>query len=766
MDLFDVHDNNSREPLASRMRPRNLDEYIGQDHIVGKGRLLRRAIAADQLTSVIFYGPPGTGKTTLARVIANHTKSLFVTLNAVLTGVQNIRDAIKTANEQNKLYNKRTILFVDEVHRWNKSQQDALLPWVENGTIILVGATTENPFFEVNKALVSRSRVFQLKPLTNDDLFKAARNALNDKERGYGNKNVKFEEGALEHLVNTANGDCRSLLNALELAVETTEPVNSTVFISCKTAEESIQKKVVLYDRDGDYHYDIISAFIKSLRGRDPDAAMYWMARMISAGEDPHFIFRRMLISACEDTGLADPQALGIVENCAAAYDRIGMPEGRFMLTQAALYLATAPKSNSTLCYFDAAKAVKTENSEVPNHLKDKSRDSEQLGHGKGYMYPHAYKDHWVAQQYLPEGMNGRVFYNPSDQGYEAKIQESVLSRRELQIAALLESTPEESDKSKLQTISIPDAIEFHVSSTSPNWDNTFQKQTESQRTDTLLQIRDTCLDLADLQKSDRTLVLHADDGLFLWTVWRKCCDGATVGVCNSTKGFKTLNQYASTLDNFDIPFIVNETSPVQSLSQILQNIPLLSEIQFDKVLCRNPIIVEEDINKFAKKIQSLYDSHLLTDESHFVIAQDIPQYTQRLSALIDKTDFLQEDRQFDKTTLRAITEIENKFYTNVENPRFNWNEQNLEKIIKEQIGDADKSIQTTKLQIEKDRILYADEINRWLSSKSPYGKYLLDNLGEKVLSSLKKRLLQKAKNSTFKWKTTTAIVSTKRKTH
>lgn len=333
-----------REPLAARMRPRNLDEYIGQDHIVGKGRLLRRAIAADQLTSVIFYGPPGSGKTTLARVIANHTKSNFITLNAVLTGVADIRESIKNAEDYFNLYSRRTILFVDEVHRWNKSQQDALLPWVENGTIILIGATTENPFFEVNKALVSRSRVFQLKPLTYNDLMNAAQMAIEDKERGYGRWHIEFEEGALEHLVETANGDARSLLNALELAVETTPekwdpeaqvPVpayGSTIYVSKEAAEESIQKKVVLYDRDGDYHYDIISAFIKSLRGRDPDAACYWLARMVSAGEDPHFIFRRMLISACEDTGLADPNAISVVESCARAFDRVGLPEDDIFL--------------------------------------------------------------------------------------------------------------------------------------------------------------------------------------------------------------------------------------------------------------------------------------------------------------------------------------------------------------------------------------------------------------------------------------------------
>src|SRR5574344_2501399 len=401
----------SREPLASRMRPRNLNEYIGQDHIVGKGRLLRRAIAADQLTSVIFYGPPGTGKTTLARVIANHTKSNFLTLNAVLTGVANIRDAISKAEEKKNLYGRKTILFVDEVHRWNKSQQDALLPWVENGTIILIGATTENPFFEVNKALVSRSRVFQLKKLTDDNLKEIAIQAIKDEERGYGKYKVEFEEGALEHLINVSGGDARSLLNALELAVETTPDhyppaPGSRIYITKETAEESIQQKAVLYDKEGDYHFDVISAFIKSLRGSDPDASLYWLAKMVAAGEDPRFIFRRMMISACEDVGLADPNAIVVVEADAAAFDRIGLPEGRFHLAHAALYLATCPKSNSTLGFFDALSDVEKEkDNEVPNHLKDVSRDSEGFGHGEGYMYPHAYKDHWVAQQYLPSAL-------------------------------------------------------------------------------------------------------------------------------------------------------------------------------------------------------------------------------------------------------------------------------------------------------------------------------------------------------------------------
>ncbi|MDC7219571.1 MAG: AAA family ATPase [Spirochaetales bacterium] len=448
MDLFQKQGESTGEPLAARMRPRNLTEYIGQDHIMGEGRLLRRAIQADQLSSLIFYGPPGTGKTTLARVIANSTKSYFISLNAVLSGVKELRASIDDAREKRDLYERRTILFVDEVHRWNKSQQDALLPWVENGTIILIGATTENPYFEVNSALVSRSRVFQLKELGDEDLRAIAAQALNDKARGYGQWKVSLSPEGLDHLISVASGDARSLLNALQLAVETTPaqfppPPGSEIAVDLATCEESIQKKVVLYDKEGDYHFDTISAFIKSIRGSDPDAALYWMARMIRAGEDPRFIIRRMLISASEDIGMADPQALGVVSAAAAAFDRVGLPEGQFHLTQAALYLATAPKSNSSLAYFDAVRAVDKEQAEVPNHLKDPGRDKHAFGHGEGYNYPHAYRDHWVAQQYLPSTLKGRLFYQPSSQGFEGKIQEDVLRRREAQLAVMLDETPE-----------------------------------------------------------------------------------------------------------------------------------------------------------------------------------------------------------------------------------------------------------------------------------------------------------------------------------
>ena len=338
MDLFE-HGRQAQiereAPLAARMRPRTMDEFVGQEHVVGPGRLLRRAIQADQISSLIFYGPPGTGKTTLARIIANTTNSRFVTLNAVLAGVANLREVVAEAREQRTLYNNRTILFVDEVHRWNKAQQDAMLPWVENGTVIMIGATTENPWFSVNSALLSRSRVFQLVPLTEADLRQVALAALADPERGYGGRNVQVTAEALDHLVHVSGGDARSLLNALELAVETTSPAaDGSIVVDTGVAEESIQQRAVLYDREGDYHFDIISAFIKSLRGSDPDAALYWLARMVHAGEDPRFLFRRMLISASEDIGLADPNALVVVQAAAAAFERVGLPEGQFHLAR------------------------------------------------------------------------------------------------------------------------------------------------------------------------------------------------------------------------------------------------------------------------------------------------------------------------------------------------------------------------------------------------------------------------------------------------
>lgn len=439
-------------PLAARMRPRTFDDFIGQEHIIGEGKLLRRAIQADRLfSSILFTGPPGTGKTTLAQLIALHTKAHFETISAVLAGVAELRRVIHEAEERRKLYQQRTILFIDEVHRWNKAQQDALLPHVESGMLTLIGATTENPYFDVIPALVSRSRVFQLKPLEEDHLNKILDRALFNPDYGYGNRSIILDEDARVHLINTCGGDARNLLNALELAIETTTPDKSkNIHITLDVAQESIQKRAVLYDKSGDVHYDTISAFIKSIRGSDPDAALYWLAKMLSAGEDPRFILRRLIILAGEDIGLADPQALVVATSAADAYEYVGLPEGIFPIVEATLYLSTAPKSNSVMAYFEIVKQMEAEGmGQVPIHLMDSSRDAKGFGHGKGYLYPHSFEGHFVAQQYLPDHLVGKQFYKPSAQGFEAKIKEYINQLREKQKEGLKKKSSTENSKTK-----------------------------------------------------------------------------------------------------------------------------------------------------------------------------------------------------------------------------------------------------------------------------------------------------------------------------
>ncbi len=443
MDLFDHALQNrmrTEAPLAARMRPRTLDEFVGQEEIVGPGKLLRRAIEADRLfSSIILWGPPGTGKTTLAMVIANLTKSDFQILSAVLAGKAELKEVIEQALERRRLYQKRTILFVDEVHRWNKAQQDALLPHVENGAITLIGATTENPYFEVIGALVSRSRVFQLRPLEDADVRRILQTALTDGERGYGQRNVRLDEDAILHLIHVAGGDARNALNALELAVESTPPdEQGSVHVTLEVAQESIQRRAVLYDKDGDAHYDTISAFIKSVRGSDPDAALYWLAKMLYAGEDPRFILRRLLILAGEDIGLADPLGLVVANAAAQAFDYVGLPEGIYPMVEATLYLSTAPKSNTATAYFKAFQLIEQEGiTSVPQHLQDANRDAVALGHGKGYQYPHMAPEHFLPQQYLPRPLLGTYFYQPSTQGYESQVVERLARWREAQRQAL-----------------------------------------------------------------------------------------------------------------------------------------------------------------------------------------------------------------------------------------------------------------------------------------------------------------------------------------
>lgn len=617
MDLFEsasIEALKANAPLADRMRPRTLSDYIGQSSIVGKGRLLRRAIEADQLSSLIFYGPPGTGKTTLAKIIANSTKAHFITLNAVLSGVKDIRDSIAQAKDTFKLYGKRTILFIDEVHRFNKSQQDALLPHVENGVIILIGATTENPYFEVNKALVSRSRIFQLQKLTQDELGDVVQSVLSDPIRGYGKLQIEIEVSAHEHLTTTANGDARTLLNALELAVTTTAPDKSgKILLTLEIIEESIQKRAVLYDKDGDAHYDIISAFIKSIRGSDPDAALYWLAKMIYAGEDPRFIFRRMIILASEDIGLADPNALQVVMSASQAYDYIGMPEGRFPLSQACLYLATAPKSNTTLSLFDALRSVEQSlKDEVPNHLKDSSRDREGFGHGEGYLYPHAYRDHWVEQQYLPDEFQGKVFYKPTSEGYEANIKTTVEQRREAQLESML-------NYSERETF-------LWVGGSNGDW----EKRTWEGEGEYLLELRKLLLEYAGIADGDLVLDLNGGTGFITSELKRMNTYGGVVSLVHSKADLEILTNLFSEFEEVERPVFI--TAYEKSSEELYA---ALDQYQFTHIVGRN---VSSTIQSLKEFIRGQVTGGAILTVSEFASGEG-----SMLSDFVDSSEPLQE---------------------------------------------------------------------------------------------------------------------------
>jgi putative ATPase len=739
------------------MRPRTLDDVIGQDHIVGPGRLLRRAIQADRLSSVIFYGPPGTGKTSLARVIANTTRSTFESLNAVLTGIKDIREVIDRSDERRRLYGKRTILFVDEVHRWNKAQQDALLPWVENGTVILIGATTENPFFEVNRALVSRSRIFQLKPLGSEDLMKAGRSALADRERGYGKWKVLFEEGALEHLVEVAGGDARSLLNALELAVETSAvtgwppPEGAEIQVGFEAAEESIQRRAVLYDRDGDYHFDTISAFIKSVRGSDPDAALYWLAKMVRAGEDPSFIFRRMIILAMEDVGLADPNAVREVIACAEAFDRIGFPEGNFALSLACLYLATSPKSNTAMAFFDALAEVDKEDAEVPNHLRDASRDAESFGHGEGYIYPHAYRDHWAAQQYLPTALKGKAFYVPSPVGYEGGIRDEVLRKREIQGAVVLGDAPGEG----LSGENPASAAEGEVltwSAASKGREGWF-KRLESGRSALLLSDRDRILEPCRIVRHDRILIAAANDGLLLWESLRRVPEGLAAAVVDTETAREALLRFGAALNETEQPLI--GVCPAGTLPETETAEALFSCKTFDHILAREPWRrAASGSGIFSAFARAAFE--LLAPKGDLSVLQSPPVLGERISRI------LKEECSAPEALTDKLAAAERLFFSpqEDENSRLAWDAGVLEKCF----NSAGFVTNARLLDQKEERLLSARDLSLWFDrDRSPWGSFIARELGEGDFALVRKILEERTRQGPLEWRWKSLLLSARR---
>ena len=733
MDLFD-HARQEQikqdAPLAARMRPRTLDDFVGQEHIVGPGRLLRRAIQADQLSSLIFYGPPGTGKTTLAMVIAHTTQSHFITINAVLSGVKDIREAIATAQDYRGMYGRRTLLFVDEVHRWNRAQQDALLPWVENGTVILIGATTENPYFSVNRPLVSRSRIFQLKPLTEEDLRQIARNALRDPERGYGTLHVELERDALDHLVNVANGDARGVLNAIELAVATTPPnSDGTIVIDLGVAEESIQRRAVLYDKDGDAHYDTISAFIKSLRGSDPDAALYWLAKMVYAGEDPRFLFRRMLIFASEDVGLADPNAIAVVYACAETFDRVGLPEGRFHLSQATLYLSTAPKSNSTMAFFDALATVENEREgEMPAPLRDGNRDKEGFGHGEGYLYPHAYRDHWVAQQYLPTSLQGQVFYQPSDQGYERQIRDQVARRREAQLAAMVQGV----------SVAPPEVLTYGPDDRDrERW----LQRAIGAAGEQLGQLRDIVLDGARLQRHHIVLDLNASTGLLLWEAVRRVPEGGVWALVADERAAEALQEQSAHLDPLDRPRVL--VGKVDELTERLQQAE--SDVRFDAVVGRNVLTSLSEAQR-VQVVQML--RKWVASWGVVSLIQTIPRYTQRLYRLVDLAELPADLRQ-------RLIEAEEAIYANEEDTWVNWDAADLERAFR---SGGFSHVRLREEPRDTQMLITPTLFGRWFSTtkveeRPTFVQHLADFLHPSELTQVEQLYQKFLLNQTISWR-------------
>jgi len=741
MDLFAHREAQLTEqnaPLAARMRPRTIEEYVGQDHIMAPGRLLRRAIEADRLTSLIFYGPPGTGKTTLAEVIARRTEAHFEALNAVLAGVKDLREAIAGARQRLGQFGQRTVLFIDEVHRFNKAQQDALLPWVERGTVILIGATTENPYFEVNKALVSRSRIFQLETLEQHHLSTILQRALEDPVRGYGKLDVFVEDDAREHLVDIANGDARSLLGALELAVETTRPdEHGVIRVDLNVAEESIQRRAVLYDKEGDAHFDIISAYIKSMRGSDPDAALYWLARMVYAGEDPRFIFRRLIIFASEDVGLAAPEAIGITVSLASAYDRVGMPEGRYHLSQATLYLATAPKSNSTMGFFDALASVASEQEgNVPVHLKDGNRDSEGFGHGKGYLYPHAYRDHWVAQQYLPDGLQGRLFYTPSQQGHEAGIHDQVMRRRDAQLAAMVERDAMGAG---------PVFVEVLTNSPDDPALEQWMARTVGDAGARLGEQRDRLFALAAPARHHLVLDLRARTGLMLWEALRSVPEGGVWARCEDKKRAADLGKRAERLPKLRQPVLFD--SALDALPARLDEVA--PEIMFDLIIGQNALVGHAEIEDLFAALAAK-----LRAGGKIVLVEALPSHAQRLVGLRD-------DWGLSGVLVSKWREAEEAIYTDASDPMLSITEQRLT----DALARAGLEARADLLEQIGKRAIPSSQLDRWWTSstergeRASYRDRLAASLSEEELDQVEAAMRKHLSDEVVSWSNTSVLI-------
>ena len=651
----------------------------------------------------------------------------------MLAGVKDIREATAAADERRKLYGRRTTLFVDEVHRWNKAQQDALLPWVENGTIVLIGATTGNPYFEVNPALVSRSRIFQLLPLTDPDLHRIAEAALADAERGYGGLDVRIDADALDHLVDVSSGDARTLLNALELAVETTPsvfppPPGESIVITRSIAEESIQRRAVLYDKEGDYHFDTISAFIKSLRGSDPDAALYWLARMVYAGEDPRFIFRRMLILASEDVGMADPGALVFVEAAAAAYERVGLPEGRYHLAHAALRLANAPKSNSAMGFFDALAVVEKEQpGEVPVHLKDASRDSEGFGHGEGYLYPHAYRDHWVAQQYLPDRLQGRLFYQPSDQGYERDIRTDVQRRREAQLEAMgdAEERP----------------VEVLTFTRARSGRDQWLERAAGGSSRELAALRDRLFATVAPARHHLVLDLAAGEGLLTWEALRRVPEGGVWALAASPDGAAALSERASALGELDRPHVL-----VGRLADLPALLGAADAPRFDAAVGRNCLLREPDKAGSLAAVAAV-----LRPGGRLCVAETLPSRGQRLSEVLDLAAMSPD-------AVERLRQAEAEVYRAPGDPLTGWDEQSLA------ADAAAAGLVVTGADLVSatgPRFVRDEDIERWFSGA--WGSALARSLSAAELDEVRQICRVQLAGREVSWRTATLFLAARK---